>query len=94
MHGSYRSRPGLPLAVIALERFPAAPEGKTYQGWALHDGSWISLGTINPDANGQGILIGEGPDFATPPQAIQVTLEPAGGSPIPTGPVMIAWPNK
>ncbi len=94
VHGSYRGRPGTPLAVLALERFPAAPEGKTYQGWALHNGKWISLGTINPDANGKGILIGEGPDLATPPEAVQVTLEPAGGSSIPTGPVIIAWPNK
>ncbi len=94
VHGSYRGRPGTPIGVIALEKFPPAPAGETFQGWVRYKGVWISLGTITPDANGQGILIGEGPELATPPEAVQVTLEPAGGSAFPTGPAIIAGPNK
>jgi RNA polymerase sigma-70 factor (ECF subfamily) len=94
IHGSYRGKPGTPIAVIALDNFPAAPAGKTYQGWVLHNGKWISLGAINPDANGSGVLIAESPDLAVLPEAIQVTLEPAGGSSVPTGQVMIASPGK
>jgi RNA polymerase sigma-70 factor, ECF subfamily len=93
-HGSYRDRPGTPIAVIALENFPPAPAGKTYQGWALHNGRWTSLGTAEPDAAGKGILVGEGADFSTPPEAVEVTVEPAGGSAAPTGPAIIAWPAK
>jgi RNA polymerase sigma factor (sigma-70 family) len=94
VHGSYRGETGTPIAVVALDRFPSAPAGKTYQGWVLYNGKWISLGTVNPDANGHGILIAESPELAALPQAVQVTMEPAGGSAMPTGPVIISWPGK
>ncbi len=94
IHGSYRGKPGTPIAVIALDNFPAALQGMTYQGWVLERGKWVSVGTINPDANGRGVLIAESPDLATAPEAIQVTVEPVGGSPVPTGQVIIASPAK
>ncbi len=93
-HGSYRSRLGSPVAVLALHNFPKAPEGKIYQGWVLYQGRWISLGTVLPDANGNAVLIAQDPGLAAAPEAIQVTVEPADGSPIPTGPVEITWSGK
>lgn len=93
-HGSYRSRPASPTIVLALHNFPQAPVGKVYQGWVLHNGVWISLGIGSPDASGNGFLIGENPALAVPPDAIQVTVEPAGGSRVPTGPAIITWPGK
>ncbi len=90
-HGSYRSRLSSPVAVLALHNFPPAPQGKTYQGWVLHQGNWISLGTVLPDANGNAVLIAENPGLAVAPEAIQVTLEPVGASSAPTGPVIISW---
>ncbi len=93
-HGSYRGRDGVPLAVVALEKFPAAPAGTTYQVWVLHQGQWYSVGSSNVDANGNAIVIGEGPDLATLPEAVEVTLEPAGGSSVPSGQIIIAWPAK
>jgi RNA polymerase sigma-70 factor (ECF subfamily) len=94
IHGSYRGKPGTPLAVIAIDNFVAPPAGKTYQAWVFQQGHWRSLGTIMPDAQGRGVLIAEGADLAQAPDQIQVTLEPSGGSPIPTGPVIIAAPGK
>ena len=70
------------------------PAGKVYQGWVLRQGIWISLGTISPDADGSGVLIGEAPGLADAPEAIQVTLEPSGGSQAPSGPAVIAWPAR
>ena len=93
-HGSYRSRPGTPVAVLALHNFAPAPEGKTYQGWVLYQGNWISLGTANPDANGNAVLIGENAGLAVPPEAVQVTVEPTGGSASPIGPVILSWSSK
>jgi RNA polymerase sigma-70 factor (ECF subfamily) len=90
-HGSYRSRPGTPLAVLVLDNFPPAPKGQTYQGWIRQQGQWMSLGTINPEATGKDLLIYEGAAVAVKPAAIQVTREPVGGSGVPTGPVIIAW---
>ncbi len=93
-HGSYRSRIGSPVAVLALHNFSPASQGQTYQGWVLHLGKWISLGTVLPDANGNAVLIAENPGLAVAPEAIEVTLEPAGGNPAPTGPVVITWSSK
>lgn len=95
-HGTYRARPGVELAVLTLSYLPPAPAGRTYQVWALFDGAWTSLGSAKQDASGGArlILIAEGPALARPPEAVQVTLEPAGGSSIPTGPLVIAWPGS
>ncbi len=91
LHGAYRSRPGTPVAVLALHNFFPAPEGKTFQGWALYNGKWISLGIGTPDASGNGYVIAQNPALASAPDAVQITLEPAGGSPVPTGPVLAFW---
>lgn len=64
------------------------PEGKTYQLWLVpEDGEPIHAGFPHVDAEGWGVLIVE-----VPPQVkeklgrIGITVEPAGGSPGPTGP--------
>jgi RNA polymerase sigma factor (sigma-70 family) len=92
-HARYRSRAGATLAVLTLSKFPAAPTGQTYQAWVLHQGVWTSLGTAQPDANGTARLIAEGPTLAVLPEAIEVTLEPTGGSTTPSGPVVVEWPE-
>ncbi len=94
VHGTYRGRPGANIALMTLSNFPPPPPGQTYQAWLLYDGSWTSLGTAQPDASGSARLIGEDAALARPPEAIQVTLEPAGGSPAPSGPVLITWPSR
>jgi anti-sigma-K factor RskA len=76
---------------LTLSKFPPAPTGQTYQAWALHQGIWTSLGTVQPDANGNARLIAEGPTLVVLPEAIKVTLEPTGGSSAPSGPVVTAW---
>jgi hypothetical protein len=91
-HGTYRGRPGAPIAVVTLSSFPPALAGQTYQLWARYAGAWISLGTVQPDSQGSARLIAEGSALAAPPDALEVTLEPVAGSPTPTGPVVIRWP--
>jgi RNA polymerase sigma-70 factor (ECF subfamily) len=93
-HGHYTARPGTPMAVLSLSYLPPAPNGQAYQGWVQEDGAWRSLGLTQVDANGHALVIAEGPDLGTLPAAIQVTLEPAGGSRAPTGPVVIHWPGE
>ena len=91
-HGNYRGRPGNDLAVITLSYLPPAPTGQGYQLWARHGDRWTSLGVTQVDPSGAARLIVERPELATPPDALEVTLEPIGGSPSPTGPVVIRWP--
>jgi len=93
-HGSYRFRPQSDIGVLALHEFPAAPAGRTYQGWAFSKGNWISMGTATPDSEGDALLVAETPALATPPEALKVTLEPAGGSRQPAGPTVIIWEGK
>jgi RNA polymerase sigma-70 factor (ECF subfamily) len=90
-HATYRSRPGATIAVATLEDLPAPPAGKTYQLWLQAGGRWLSLGTALPDASGGTRLIVEGPLLALPPEALQVTLEPAGGSSAPGEAVVLRW---
>jgi RNA polymerase sigma-70 factor (ECF subfamily) len=90
-HGVYRGRTGSPIAVMTFSNFAPAPSGRVYQAWVGHDGSWTSLGTFRPDADGHARLIAEGPELATPPDTIQVTLEPAAGSAAPSGRVDSVW---
>ncbi len=90
-HATYRFRPGGSVAVLTFSNFAPAPAGKTYQAWVSVDGRWVSIGTGRPDSTGRARLIAEGSVFGVRPSEIEVTLEPAGGSALPTGPVVVAW---
>jgi RNA polymerase sigma-70 factor (ECF subfamily) len=93
-HARYRGRPGAPLAVVTLSSFPSAPSGRSYQAWARHGETWTSLGTVVPDAGGSARLIAEDAALATLPDAVTITVEPSGGSPAPSGPVVVRWPEQ
>jgi len=62
---------------------PSAPDGKTYQVWLMGDGAPRPIGLMAPNRSGHASLL------TTPgigaAQDIGVTVEPAGGSPAPTG---------
>ena len=89
-HAVYRGHAGATIAVLTLEKFQRAPSGETYQAWVRHGGTWTSLGTIRPDAGGAARLIVEGSGLAVMPDAIEITREPARGSPSPQGPVIVS----
>ena len=89
-HAVYRGQAGAAIAVLTLDDFPAPPAGQTYQAWIRHGPTWTTLGTITPDQAGNARLIVEKPILAVLPDAIEITREPAGGSPAPTGPVVVS----
>lgn len=91
-HGVYRTSPKSDLAVLTLEHLQPAPAGKVYQVWGRYNGTWVSLGVAHLDTNGYTLMILDKHDRGAP-QALQVTLEPAGGSATPTGQVVVAWPG-
>jgi RNA polymerase sigma-70 factor (ECF subfamily) len=93
-HARYRGRSGAGIAVLTLSHFPPLPAGRAYQAWALQGGTWISLGTLAPDEDGAARQVVERAELATLPQAVEVTSEPATGSTAPTGPVVVAWPER
>jgi anti-sigma-K factor RskA len=92
-HARYRGRAGEPIAILTLSKFPPPPAGRTYQGWALRQGAWTSLGTLAPDGAGAARLVIEDPGLVVLPEAVEITVEPAGGSAAPQGPVVVRWPE-
>ena len=92
-HGNYRSRPGVPLAVLTFSHFSPPPAGRAYHAWGQFSGQWIHLGTVQPKEDGRDLQIAEGPYLTSPPTALKVTLENAGTPREPNGSMVIAWPN-
>ncbi len=88
-HAVYRGHTGATIAVLNLEKCRPAPAGQTYRAWIRHGETWTSLGAIRPDAGGDARLIVEGPAVDRLPDAIEITLEPARGSPSPHGLVIV-----
>ncbi len=93
-HANYRTRPGASNAVLTFSDLPPPPSGKAYQAWVQREGKWISLGQDVPDASGRGLIVYEERAPLASPQALQLTLEPEGGSASPTGPPLISWPGR
>jgi anti-sigma-K factor RskA len=79
------------LAVLSTELLPQLPSGRTYQAWVRHGERWTSLGAFAPAADGSAQVIAQDSALAVPPEAIEITLEPSGGSQSPTGQVALAW---
>jgi RNA polymerase sigma-70 factor (ECF subfamily) len=90
-HANYRGRPGVDLAVLTTELLASPPTGESYQAWVRHGATWTSLGTFAPDRDGAAQVIAESPALTTPPDAVEITLEPSSGSQAPTGQVVVAW---
>jgi RNA polymerase sigma-70 factor (ECF subfamily) len=93
-HGEYRSRPGVPLAVLTLSHLPPAPAGQTYHVWVLHRGRWTPLGVARPGAEGRVLLIVEGPHLASIPDEVRVTREASAGGDAPRGASVVVWPGR
>jgi anti-sigma-K factor RskA len=65
-----------------------APADKSYQLWLVPaDGKPISVGILSPATNGSEMFASVPP--GTTAKAFAVTVEPAGGSPQPTGPKIL-----
>ena len=93
IHGNYRGRPGVPLAVMTFSKFPRAPEGRVYRAWGSFGGLWYLLGTVNPDALGSDLLVIEGEHLKIAPSALGVSLEPVGPWKSASEPPLIVWPK-
>ena len=68
-------------AVLMAENLPPAPEGEVYQAWLMHDGVPSPAETFQPQ-DGQTATPIEG--SLEDADAVAVTVEPSGGSSMPT----------
>ncbi len=73
------------LAFLVVLNLPPLPADQVYQVWLFKEGQRYSAGTLTVDSTGYGqaAIIPVAPLFEF--DAIAITIEPAGGSPRPTG---------
>jgi hypothetical protein len=72
--------------VFSASRLPPARDGATYQLWFLTSPAPVSGGLLVPDSTGTVTLASEtSPEAPRAVTGVVVTLEPSGGSPVPSG---------
>lgn len=71
---------------VAHDLAPLAP-GSTYELWLFHDGIPVPATVFDPDERGRALTVVEG--SVTGAESAAVTVEPHGGSPAPTGEVVL-----
>lgn len=75
--------------IFSAAQLPKLPAGRVYQLWTITGTTATSAGLLTPDANGAVRLELPVPANAAKPDAFGLTIEPAGGSPAPTLPIVL-----
>ena len=78
--------------VFVATHLPPLPPGKVYQLWVVADKPH-SAGIVVPNAAGQLNMINSEP-VAVHPKAFALTVEPEGGRPAPTGPMLLVGSSE
>ena len=76
-------------AVLAVANLTHLSPEQTYQLWLIGDDGPVSVGLFTVDPVGLGTLAVEADSAVYDYQAIGVSIEPAGGSPQPTGDIVM-----
>ena len=74
-------------AVLVVQDLPEAPEGQTYEAWLLRGGVPEPAGLFVPREGGTAAVPVEG--SLEDAEAVAVTVEPSGGSPMPTSDILL-----
>jgi anti-sigma-K factor RskA len=75
---------------LFVANLPTAPTGKAYELWTIGDGAPRPAGVFQVDASGRGTHRIAPLADGQPVKVFAVTLEPEGGVPAPTGPMVLA----
>ncbi len=74
---------------LYVYNLPPPPSGRTYQLWLIVAGSPVSMGVFGVEPDGRGRLDTASIPAFTGEVTVAVTIEPAGGVPQPTGPIIL-----
>ena len=77
-------------AFLSVQNLPPAPAGRAYQVWFIQGDRPVDAGLLAPNPSQATRLRGD----LSQVQAIAVSQEPAGGSPQPTGPIVLQAPLR
>lgn len=77
-------------AVLLATGLPPAPAGKAYEVWVIAAAAPVPAGVFQVDAEGKAVFHLPALDDIARVKTFAVTLEPAGGVPAPTGPMVLA----
>ena len=75
---------------VFVANLPSAPPGKAYELWTIDDAAPRPAGVFQVDASGRGTHRIPPLEGGKPVKVFAVTLEPEGGVPAPTGPMVLA----
>jgi len=77
--------------VLSASRLPVTPPETNYQVWLWANGTPVSGGVFVPDSTGRATLINDVPPKVIGPVVnVEVTVEPSGGRPSPSGRAVLA----
>jgi anti-sigma-K factor RskA len=79
--------PALGRSVLVLDGLPRLDADRDYQLWFVVDGEPIPADVYHPDDQR---IVAEAGDLPVGVEVLGITEEPAGGSPSPTGPMLLA----
>jgi hypothetical protein len=77
------------IGALVVQGLPVPETDETYQLWLVRDGHSLSLGTFEPDDSGVGVLIFQASRPIDEYSHIGVSVEPEGGTDMPTSPHLI-----
>jgi hypothetical protein len=76
--------------VVSASHLAVPATGTTYEVWLVGLGGTAGIGFLVPDAPGRAVLANDNvPDVPRPVTGVMVTIEPTGGKPAPSGPVVL-----
>jgi len=88
-HGQLIADPKEESAVLIISGLPKLEVNKTYQVWLGSGGTMVSAGLLSIDANGQGVVVVTSNESIGSFNKLGISVEPQGGSPQPTGDIVV-----
>jgi anti-sigma-K factor RskA len=89
IQGQLIADPSEQSAVLVISGLPRLEAGRTYQVWLINGGAPVSAGLLTVDENGQGVFIVASESAIGSFNALGISIEPDGGSPEPTGDIVV-----
>lgn len=87
--GQLIANPESQSAVLVISGLPKLEAGKTYQVWLIDGSVPVSAGLLKVDENGQAVFIVTSKESIGSFKSLGISVEPEGGSPQPTGDIVV-----